>query len=196
MELEGKERLITACNNVAEEGMVVYTNSPKVRNHRRNTVELILSQHDCLCVTCMRSGNCSLQKIANDLDILEIPFKKELEHQPWNKHFPLIRDSAKCIKCMRCIQVCDKVQGLNIWDLEGTGSRTTVNVAGHKTIEESDCPLCHGKRLNGAALSCKIAGYDISEMCEMELTELKRVLGTEIWKQQKKSRQKAGVIIK
>ncbi len=142
VELEGKERLITACNNVAEEGMVVYTNSPKVRNHRRNTVELLLSQHDCLCVTCMRSGNCSLQKIANDLDILEIPFKKELEHQPWNKKFPLIRDSAKCIKCMRCIQVCDKVQGLNIWDLEGTGSRTTVNVAGHKTIEESDCSLC------------------------------------------------------
>ncbi len=142
VELEGKERLITACNNVAEEGMIVYTNSPKVRNHRRNTVELLLSQHDCLCVTCMRSGNCSLQKIANDLDILEIPFKKELEHQPWNKKFPLIRDSAKCIKCMRCIQVCDKVQGLNIWDLEGTGSRTTVNVAGHKTIEESDCSLC------------------------------------------------------
>ena len=142
VELEGKERLITACNNVAEEGMIVYTNSPKVRNHRRNTVELLLSQHDCLCVTCMRSGNCSLQKIANDLDILEIPFKKELEHQPWNKKFPLIRDYAKCIKCMRCIQVCDKVQGLNIWDLEGTGSRTTVNVAGHKTIEESDCYLC------------------------------------------------------
>lgn len=142
VELEGKERLITACNNVAEEGMVVYTNSPKVRNHRRNTVELILSQHDCLCVTCMRSGNCSLQKIANDLDILEIPFKRELEYQPWNKNFPLIRDSAKCIKCMRCIQVCDRVQSLNIWDLEGTGSRTTVNVAGHKTIEESDCSLC------------------------------------------------------
>lgn len=142
VELEGKERLITACNNVAEEGMVVYTNSPKVRNHRRNTVELLLSQHDCMCVTCMRSGNCSLQKIANDLDILEIPFKRELEHQPWNKDFPLIRDSAKCIKCMRCIQVCDKVQGLNIWDLEGTGSRTTVNVAGHKTIDEADCSLC------------------------------------------------------
>ena len=142
VELEGKERLITACNNIAEEGMVVYTNSPKVRRHRRNTVELILSQHDCLCVTCMRSGNCSLQKIANDLDILEIPFKRELERQPWNQKFPLIRDSAKCIKCMRCIQVCDKVQNLKVWDLEGTGSRTTVNVAGHKTIEQADCSLC------------------------------------------------------
>lgn len=142
VELEGKERLITACNNAVEEGMVVYTNSPKVRKDRKNTVELILSQHDCLCVTCTRSGNCSLQKLANDLDILEVPFKKELEHQPWNQDFPLLRDSAKCIKCMRCIQVCDKVQGLNIWDLEGTGSRTTVNVAGHRTIEEADCSLC------------------------------------------------------
>ncbi len=137
VELEGKEKLITSCNNVAEEGMVIYTNSPKVRKHRRNTVELILSQHDCLCVTCPRSGNCSLQKVANDLDILEIPFRQELEHQPWNRNFPLIRNSAKCIKCMRCIQVCDKVQGLHIWDLEGTGSRTTVNVSGRNTIEES-----------------------------------------------------------
>ena len=122
--------------------MVIYTNSPKVRKHRRNTVELILSQHDCLCVTCPRSGNCSLQKVANDLDILEIPFRQELEHQPWNRNFPLIRNSAKCIKCMRCIQVCDKVQGLHIWDLEGTGSRTTVNVSGRNTIEESACSLC------------------------------------------------------
>ena len=142
VELEGKEKLITSCNNIAEEGMVIYTNSPKVRKHRKNNVELILSQHDCMCVTCARSGNCSLQKIANDLNILEIPFKKEIEHQAWNKKFPLIRDSAKCIKCMRCVQVCDKVQALNIWDVEGTGSRTTVNVAGHKNIEEADCSLC------------------------------------------------------
>lgn len=142
VELEGKEKLITSCNNVAEEGMVIFTNSPKVRTHRRNTVELILSQHDCHCVTCTRSGNCSLQKVANDLDIQEIPFKQELEHQPWNKNFPLIRNSEKCIKCMRCVQVCDKVQGLNVWDLEGTGFRTTINVSGHRTIEESACSLC------------------------------------------------------
>ena len=70
VELEGKERLITSCNNVVAEGMVLYTNSPKVRRHRRKIVELLLSQHDCLCATCQRSGNCSLQKIANDLNIL------------------------------------------------------------------------------------------------------------------------------
>ena len=142
VELEGKEKLITSCNNVAEEGMVIYTNSPKVRRHRRTTVELILSQHDCQCVSCARSGNCSLQSVANDLNILDIPYKAMLERQPWDKKFPLIRDSSKCIKCMRCVQVCEKVQGLGVWDVEGTGSRTTVNVAGHKSIREADCALC------------------------------------------------------
>ena len=142
VELEGKEKLITSCNNVAKEGMVIHTNSPKVRRHRRTTVELILSQHDCECVTCSRSGNCSLQTVANDLNIIDIPFKMEIERQPWNKEFPLIRDSSKCIKCMRCVQVCEKVQGLGVWDVEGTGSRTTINVAGHRTIEEADCALC------------------------------------------------------
>ena len=142
VELEGKEKLITSCNNVVKEGMVIYTNSPKVRRHRRTTVELILSQHDCECVTCSRSGNCSLQTVANDLNIFDIPFKMQLEKQPWDKHFPLIRDSSKCIKCMRCVQVCDKIQGLGIWDVEGTGSRTTINVAGHRSIDEADCALC------------------------------------------------------
>lgn len=142
VELEGNDRLITSCNNVAQEGMVIYTNSPKVRADRRKTVQLILSQHDCKCATCVRSGNCSLQKIANDLNILEIPFGERLERQPWDKNFPLIRDSAKCIKCMRCVQVCDKIQSLNVWHVEGTGSRSTVNVSGHRTINEADCSLC------------------------------------------------------
>ena len=142
VELEGKEKLITSCNNIAEEGMVIYTNSPKVRQYRRMTVEMILSQHDCRCVTCARSGNCKLQRISNDLNILDIPYKMEIERKPWNMEFPLIKDSSKCIKCMRCIQVCDKVQSLSIWDVEGTGSRTTVNVSNHGHIEDSACSLC------------------------------------------------------
>ena len=142
VELEGKEKLITSCNNPAEDGMVIHTNSPKVRKHRKTTVELILSQHDCRCVTCARSGNCSLQKTANDVNILQIPYKQTLEHQKWNQSFPLIRDSAKCIKCMRCVQICEKVQGLGVWDVEGTGSRTTVNVSRLRSIEEADCALC------------------------------------------------------
>ena len=142
VELEGMEKLITSCNNVVKPGMVIYTNSPKVRAHRRQTVQLILSQHDCKCATCVRSGNCTLQSLANDLNIIDLPFRERFEEMVWNKSFPLIRDSRKCVKCMRCIQICDKVQGLHIWDVVGTGSRTTVGVSGNNRILDVDCSLC------------------------------------------------------
>jgi NADH-quinone oxidoreductase subunit G len=142
VEIEGKEKLVASCNSAVEEGMVVYTNSPKVRKHRKTIVRMLLSQHDCKCATCSRSGNCSLQSLARDLNILEIPYQEELEKQPWNRKFPLIRESTKCIKCMRCVQVCDKIQSLNIWTVEGTGSRTTIQVSDRKKIEDSNCSLC------------------------------------------------------
>lgn len=111
VELEGMGRLVPACNTPVKEGMVIYTNSPKVREVRRINVGLILSEHDAKCAVCVRSGNCSLQTISNDLGILDIPYEEKLSHKEWSKDFPLIRDSEKCIKCMRCIQVCDKIQG-------------------------------------------------------------------------------------
>ncbi len=123
--------------------MVVYTNSPKVRETRRLNVELILSQHDARCAACVRSGNCSLQEIANDLGgIIDIPYKEDLSHARWTDGFPLVRNYEKCIKCMRCIQVCDKVQDLRVWDISNTGSRTNVDVSFNRRIEESDCSLC------------------------------------------------------
>jgi NADP-reducing hydrogenase subunit HndD len=142
VEIKGINRLVTACNNVVEEGMVVYTNSPKVREARRINVELILSQHDARCATCVRSGNCSLQSIANDLGIIEVPYKLDLPHAQWTEGFPLVRNYEKCIKCMRCIQVCDKIQDMHIWDVANTGSRTRVDVSKNRRIEESDCALC------------------------------------------------------
>lgn len=142
VEMQGKGKLITACNNAVEEGMVIYTNSPKVRAVRSINVELILSQHDCHCATCVRSGNCNLQKMANDLGLTEISYPKVVEDAPWNQDYPLIRDFKKCIKCMRCVQVCDKVQDLHIWDVQNTGSRTTVDVSGHRNIEDTDCSMC------------------------------------------------------
>ena len=142
VELCGMDRLVPACNNVVEEGMEVLTSSPKVRETRRINVELLLSQHDCHCATCVRSGNCSLQTIANDLNILDLPFEKKVPETRWDRSFPLFRDASKCIKCMRCIQICDKVQTLNIWDVAATGSRTTVDVSLNRKITQADCSLC------------------------------------------------------
>lgn len=142
VEIEGKKNLVAACNNVVEEGMSILTNSPKVHAARRMNVEFILSEHDFRCATCVRNTNCALQALAKELNIIEIPFKTELEQMPWDHSFPIIRDSAKCIKCMRCIQVCDKIQDMNVWDMMNTGKRTSVGTRENKDIREIDCTAC------------------------------------------------------
>ena len=142
VEIEGQDHLVTSCNNVVEEGMTIYTNSPKVRRNRKHTVEMILSQHDAQCATCVRSGNCTLQTVANDLNIVDSPYKKEICIEEWDTRYPLVRDASKCVKCMRCIQVCDKIQGMHIWDVSGTGARTTVGVSENRDIKTADCALC------------------------------------------------------
>ncbi len=142
VEKVGMEKLVTACNTEVEEGVEILTNSPKVREVRRINVELILSDHDCKCVQCVKSGNCTLQKIANDLGIIEQPYKDVHEKTRWDFELPLIREASKCVKCMRCVQICDKVQGLNVWDINGSGYRASVGVSNNRKITEADCALC------------------------------------------------------
>ena len=142
VEVEGYERLFTACNNPVEEGMVVHTHSKKADDARRTNVELILAEHNANCAYCIRSGNCTLQEVANDLNITEIPYEKNICDKQGDPNFPLIRDYSKCIKCMRCVQVCDKIQDTHVWDLINTGSRTTVDVSGALTLDASKCALC------------------------------------------------------
>ena len=142
VEIEGITRLVPACVNVVSEGMVVHTNSARVRSARRTNLRLIMSQHDCRCAVCIRSGNCTLQKLANDLNLFYLPYPTQIPQKRWGYDAPLIRDESKCIKCMRCIQVCDKIQSLNVWDVSGTGSRTTVDVSLNRSILEADCAYC------------------------------------------------------
>lgn len=142
VEIEGIDQLVAACNNTVLEGMVVRTNSPKVRVARRMNMELLLATHDSECTSCVRSGNCTLQSLAADLGITDLPYEKRLMHDPWDKSFPLIRNNDKCVNCLRCIQVCEKIQGLGVWDLANRATHTSVNVRGGMTIQESDCTLC------------------------------------------------------
>ncbi len=142
VEIEGIEQLVAACNNAVLEGMVVRTNSPKVRTARRMNLEFLLSTHDSQCTTCVRSGNCSLQKMSIDMGLYKGHFQKRLQNTPWDTSNVLIRNNNKCINCLRCIQVCEKVQGLGIWDLVNRATHTSVNVRDGQPFEESDCALC------------------------------------------------------
>ena len=142
VEIEGTDRLVPACNTEVLEGMVIQTNSPRVRQARKTNLRLILSQHNSTCTTCIRSGYCELQKLSHDLNIHYQPYDVQPERSRVDLSVPIVREASKCIKCMRCVQVCDKMQGMHIWDVAGTGSRTTVDVSYNRYLKNTACTFC------------------------------------------------------
>ena len=142
VEVEGTNRLVPACNTEVAEGMVIHTNSPRVRQARKTNLRLILSQHNSNCTTCVRSGYCELQRLSHDLNIHYQPYDVQPERSRVDLSVPIVREASKCIKCMRCVQVCDKIQGMHIWDVAGTGSRTTVDVSYNRYLKNTACTFC------------------------------------------------------
>ena len=142
VEIDGMERLAPACNTQVKEGMVIHTNTPRVRQARKTNLRLILSQHNSNCTVCVRSSNCELQKLSHDLNIHYQPYPVKPERSTVDTSIPIVREASKCIKCMRCIQICDKIQDMNIWDVSGTGSRTTVDVSYNRSLKNTNCTFC------------------------------------------------------
>ena len=142
VEIEGTDRLVPACNTEVLEDMVIQTNSPRVRQARKTNLRLILSQHNSNCTTCIRSGYCELQRLSHDLNIHYQPYDIQPERSRVDLSVPIVREASKCIKCMRCVQVCDKIQGMHIWDVAGTGSRTTVDVSYNRYLKNTACTFC------------------------------------------------------
>jgi NADP-reducing hydrogenase subunit HndD len=142
VEIEGETGLIPSCNNVVKEGMTVYTNSPKVREARRVNLRLLLSQHDTKCTKCTRNGNCKLQKLTTDYNLLGEHYVPTLNKVPEYFDAPVVRIENRCVKCLRCVQICEKVQSMNIWDILGTASHVNVGVKLAKNLAESTCTFC------------------------------------------------------
>ena len=106
VEVEGARELAASCVMPAGEGMKVRTNTPRVRKARRTVVELLLSEHDGDCQTCDRNDDCELQSVARDLGIKEIHYPGERGKRRMDTSTPaLVRDTAKCILCRRCVSV-------------------------------------------------------------------------------------------
>lgn len=142
VEVEGSDRLCAACDTPVEEGMVVRTNSRRVREARKATVEMILSQHDGNCVTCLKNGNCTLQSVARELNINSCSYEKKIPAGCWDMTLPLIRNESKCIKCMRCVNVCEKIQSVGVWKILEAGSRTTVGTKEAVPFNNTACTFC------------------------------------------------------
>ena len=143
VEVKGKRGLIASCVYPVEEGMEVFTNTPKVRASRKTTIELILSTHHKKCLSCVRGNNCELQKLAFDYGVDEDRFKAEEPIYEIDDQSPyIVRDNNKCIQCMRCVAACKNVQQVSVIGPIQRGFKVHVGCAFEKGLGDSPCVGC------------------------------------------------------
>lgn len=144
VEVKGAKSLVTACVYPINEGMEVWTNTAKVRESRKMTLELLLSNHRKECLSCVRSGNCELQQMCKAYGVSdENRFEGEMtptEIDDSAAH--MIRDNSKCILCRRCVAVCEKVQGIGVIGANGRGFSTYIGSAFDMGLGETSCVSC------------------------------------------------------
>lgn len=142
VEVEGEDALAAACNTCVFDGMAARTSTPRVIAARRANVETILATHRSECTTCKRSGTCALQVVANGCNATDLERDPDYEFEAWDETFPLQRDATKCIRCMRCVAECAKVQQCAVWEVSGPAAHRGVRVAGGADIASANCALC------------------------------------------------------
>lgn len=143
VEVEGARALQASCVLPVREGMVIDTNNSRVRKARKSTVELLLANHNRECTTCVRSRNCELQSLSEELGIRSIGFEGVKREPSFDDLSPsIIRDSSKCILCGRCVSACKNVQGIGILDFQNRGFETTVGPAFDMSMKDVPCIYC------------------------------------------------------
>ena len=144
VEVKGARTLVTACVYPINEGMEVWTNTPKVIESRKKTLQLLLSNHRKECLSCVRSGNCELQQLCRDLGVTdEHKYDGEmLESEIDTSATHMIRDNSKCILCRRCVAVCEKVQGIGVIGANERGFKTYIGSAFDMGLGETSCVSC------------------------------------------------------
>jgi predicted molibdopterin-dependent oxidoreductase YjgC len=143
VEVEKARSLVASCAMPAEDGMVVRTNTQRVLNSRRLTVELLMTQGHHKCITCESSGDCVLQDLAYSLGIEsprfdESPTYREIE----DANEMIARDMNKCVLCGLCVRACNEVQVNRVLDYTGRGPTAAVGPAFGLRYEDSDCVFC------------------------------------------------------
>ncbi len=144
VEVKGARSLVASCMYPVAEGMEIKTNTPKVLESRKQTLELILSDHDKKCLSCVRSGKCELQKLCNDLKVdNENYYEGDRNHYDVDNTSPhMVRDNNKCILCRRCVAVCDRVQGIGVIGANERGFGTSVACAFDMGLGDTSCVSC------------------------------------------------------
>ena len=143
VEVKGARSLVASCVFPVNEGMEIFTNTEKVRHSRKMTLELILSNHDRKCLSCVRSGNCELQKLCKEFGVdIEDRFDGEMVRYNFDDSAAhMVRDNNKCILCRRCIAACDQ-QGISVIGANARGFDTHVSSAFDKDLADVSCISC------------------------------------------------------
>ncbi len=143
VEVTGARGLVAACVYPVADGMEITTNSPKVLKARKTNLELVLSNHEKKCLSCVRSTNCELQKLAQEYDCDSTYFRGESVHYPLDTSSPaIVRDNNKCILCRRCVAACKNMQGIGVIGANDRGFDTHIGQSFEKTLAETSCVNC------------------------------------------------------
>ncbi len=143
VEVEGGRGLAASCATPVRDGMIVKTNTKRARQARKTVVELLLSEHNGECMTCDRNDDCELQSLAYQMGIDDIKLKGEMAHAHIDKSTPaLVRDNGKCIKCRRCVTICNEVQSVGALFPQGRGFESEIAPAFMLDLDTVACVQC------------------------------------------------------
>ena len=143
VEVKGARSLVAACVYPVNEGMEVFTNTEKVRRSRRHNLELVLSTHNKACLSCVRSGNCELQKLCKDYGVEDVnTYEGEMPAAQFDDSAPhMIRDNSKCILCRRCVSACDN-QAISVIGANARGFDTHIGSPFELPLYDFSCVSC------------------------------------------------------
>ncbi|MBQ5755716.1 MAG: iron hydrogenase small subunit, partial [Erysipelotrichaceae bacterium] len=159
VEVKRARTLLSACTTPVAEGQEVFTHSKRVLEARKNTVELILSNHSKDCLSCIRNQNCELQTLTEELGIRDVPFSGAKKQKTIDDFVIAIeRDASKCVLCGRCVETCKKFQGLGILGYEQRGFETVVAPIYGKAFAEVNCMQC-----GQCVINCPTAALSVRE---------------------------------
>ena len=140
---DDRGRTFASCSEEPRDGMVIYTNTGKLKKYRKLIIELLLASHCRDCTTCVKSGDCNLQTLAHRFGVTSVRYSNYREQKPLDFSSPsIVRDPNKCILCGNCVRVCNELQGVGALDFAFRGSEAMVMPAFDKEIAAADCGNC------------------------------------------------------